>query len=49
MGHIFQTRFGEDGNCFEARVAELFGCSLEEVPVFSYELYGNARMQLYFQ
>lgn len=34
MKPVFQTRFGADGNCFEASVASLFELPLEEVPDF---------------
>jgi len=32
MKPVFQTRFGEDGNCFEACIASILEISLEEVP-----------------
>lgn len=35
MRHVPQTRFGADGNCFEACIASLIDCDLEEVPRYT--------------
>lgn len=36
MTPVFQTRFGKEGNCFQAAVASLLDLRLEDVPDFVY-------------
>lgn len=35
MKEVYQTRYGEDGNCFQACIASLLEVGLEDVPDFA--------------